>query len=398
MQIRFASSITGNESVDRAVEELIAPIDQRVTPGMVDLVLLFATDHFRNDLPRVTDRLCETFASATLLGCTAEGTIGTDRELERTPSMSLLVASLPDVAIRPFHLTQSHLEGISNAGDWERYVAVSPQSKPTFIALADPFTMPVHEFVEELNDAYPTAPLVGGVASGAHEPKQNRLLIGDKIFDHGLVGVALSGAVTVKTVVSQGCRPIGTPFVITRGERNVIHELGGKPALKQLHKVFMKLSEQDAKLARESLFVGRVINEYKDHFTRGDFLIHNIMGADRESGAIGIAGLARVGATVQFHIRDAKSADDDLRALLQPCAGQDTAGVMLFGCNGRGTRMWPEPGHDVGIVRETLGDVPVAGFFCGGEFGPVGGKNFVHGFTASVALFSNPIAGETKQT
>lgn len=391
MQIRFASSITSSNSVDRALDELIEPIDRRVTPGMVDLVMLFVTSHFRDDLPKVVDRLAETFGAATLLGCTAEGTIGADRELERLPSMSLLVASLPDVAIRPFHLTQKNLEGISNAGDWERFVAVSPESKPTFIGLADPFTMPVHEFVEELNDAYPGAPLVGGVASGAREPRQNRLLVGDRTFDHGIVGVALSGPVTVKTVVSQGCRPIGSPFVITKGRQNVIHELGGKSALEQLHKVFTKLPESDATLARESLFVGRVINEYKDRFERGDFLIHNIMGADRQTGAIGIAGMARVGTTVQFHVRDAKSADEDLRALLQPCAGDNIEGAMLFGCNGRGTRMWDQPGHDVTVLRETLGDVPVAGFFCGGEFGPIGGKNFVHGFTASVALFSNQV-------
>lgn len=395
MQIRFASSITNNNSVDRAVEELIAPVDRRVTPGMVDLVLLFATSHFRDDLPKVTDRLTDTFGSAVLLGCTAEGTIGADRELERMPSMSMLVASLPDVAIRPFHLTQEQLEGVSSADDWEHCVAVAAESNPTFIALADPFTMAAHEFVEELNDAYPGAPLVGGVASGAREPKENRLLIGDQSFDHGMVGVALSGPVTVTTVVSQGCRPIGAPFVITKGERNVIHELGGKSALEQLHGVFMKLPPTDAALARESLFLGRVINEYKDRFGRGDFLIHNIMGADRDTGAIGIAGIARVGTTVQFHVRDAKSADEDLRALLKPCANTGVQGAMLFGCNGRGTRMWDESGHDVTVLRETLGDLPVAGFFCGGEFGPVGGKNFVHGFTASMALFSDPIDDET---
>ncbi len=389
MQIRFASSITNNNSVDRAINELIEPVDHRVTPGMVDLAMLFATSHFRDDLPKVVDRLSDTFGSAMLLGCTAEGTIGSDRELERIPSMSLLVASLPDVAIRPFHMTQANLEGISKASDWENLVAVAPESNPTFIGLADPFTMPAHEFVEELNDAYPGAPLVGGVASGAREPHQNRLLVGDQTFDHGMVGVALSGPVTVTTVVSQGCRPIGSPFVITKGERNLIHELGGRLALEQLHKVFMELPETDAKLARESLFVGRVINEYKERFGRGDFLIHNIMGADRDTGAIGIAGQARVGTTVQFHVRDAKSADEDLRALLQPCAGSNIEGALLFGCNGRGSRMWDEPGHDVTALRETLGDIPVAGFFAGGEFGPVGGKNFVHGFTASIALFSD---------
>ena len=207
-----------------------------------------------------------------------------------------------------------------------------------------------------------------------------------------MVGVALTGNLKVDTVVSQGCRPIGKPFVITKGERNVIHELGGKPALERLHETYQSLPAEDEPLARQSLFVGRVIDEYKKSFARGDFLIHNIMGVDRRTGAIGIAGRAKVGATVQFHVRDAKSADEDLRLLLSPRAGRAIEGAMLFGCNGRGTNMWPQPGHDVGVLREMLGDVPVAGFFCGGEFGPIGGKNFVHGFTASIALFSEPDA------
>jgi small ligand-binding sensory domain FIST len=202
-----------------------------------------------------------------------------------------------------------------------------------------------------------------------------------------MVGVALSGNLKVETVVSQGCRPIGRPFVITRAERNIIHELGRRPALEQLQNVLTKLPPDDEVLARESLFVGRAIDEYKGRFGRGDFLIHNIIGADRKSGAIGIAGQAKVGATVQFHVRDAQSADEDLRAMLTVHAKSDLRGAMLFGCNGRGTRMWPTPGHDVGVLRQVLGDVPVAGFFCGGEFGPVGGRNFVHGFTASIALF-----------
>jgi small ligand-binding sensory domain FIST len=162
-----------------------------------------------------------------------------------------------------------------------------------------------------------------------------------------------------------------------------------------LHNVLVGLSKEEDALAKQALFVGRVIDERKSDFRRGDFLIQNIIGVDRGSGAIGIAGHARVGATVQFHVRDAASADEDLRALLAPHAQSDVRGAMLFGCNGRGTNMWPKPGHDVGVLRETLGDVPVAGFFCGGEFGPIGGSNFVHGFTASIALLREPPACAT---
>lgn len=390
MLMRFASSIASSSSSEETVKRLLEPIDARVTPGMVDLALFFSTGHFEDNLPEVIEQLSKHLPSAMILGCTAEGTIGLDQEMERTPSMSLLVASLPDVNIRPYYMKQENLENALDNHDWERIVAVSPESDPFFISLADPFRFSVHEYVEQINEVFPGAPLVGGIASAAHEPGQNRLILNDEIYSEGLVGVALTGRLHVDTVVSQGCRPIGKPFVITKGDRNVILELGGTPALEQLHNVLIELSPEDEQLARQSLFVGCVINEYKEVFQRGDFLIHNIIGVDRKNGAIGIAGPARIGATVQFHVRDADSADEDLRSLLASHQNHNVKGAMLFGCNGRGTRMWPEPGHDVGVLREKLGDVPVAGAFCGGEFGPVGGKNFVHGFTASIALFSDP--------
>ncbi len=389
--MRFASSITAAEDVQQAIAELLAPLDAHVTPGMVDLAILFATGHFKEELPQVVEQVQQKLPSAVLLGCTAEGTIGVDRELERVASMSLLAASMPDVRVRPFHVRQKDIETAKTAHDWERLVGASPESRPTFIALGDPFSVAIHAAIDQINSLYPGAPLVGGVASAAREPRQNQLILNGDIYQEGLVGVALTGCLAVKTVVSQGCRPIGKPYVITRGERNIVHELGGRPALEQLQNALVKLSPEDQELARQSLFVGRVIDEYKGRFGRGDFLIHNILGADRKTGSIGIAGHARTGATVQFHVRDAQSADEDLRAMLGAHAGTAVRGAALFGCNGRGTHMWPTPGHDVRVLREMLGNVPVAGFFCAGEFGPVGGKNFVHGFTASIALFYEPI-------
>ncbi len=384
--MHFASSISSAGDVRQAVDELLAPIDERLTPGMVDLVTLYVTPHFEDELPAVIERVEAFFPTAIVMGCTAEGTIGGDRELERVPSMSLLAASMPGVQVRPFHIEQEQLGEASTQFDWERLVGVSPESNPLFVAMADPFRVDVEGFVDHISDLFPGAALIGGIASGGTEPEQNRLICGGEIQREGIVGVALSGDFDVTTVVSQGCRPIGKPFVITKGDRNVVYELGGKPVLERLHATLTGLSESDTKLARESLLLGRVIDEYKSDFARGDFLIHNILGVDRRSGAVGIAGHARVGATVQFHVRDAESADEDLRKMLAPHGDTGVVGAFMFGCNGRGTNMWTEPGHDVGVLRELLGDVPVAGFFCGGEFGPVGGRNFIHGFTASIAL------------
>jgi len=386
--MRFTAAITTATEPMQAADELVAPIGERMTPGMVDLAFVFLTAHYEEDLEEILERLSQVLPHALFLGCTADGVIGVDREIERRPSMSLTACTLSEATLRPFRMTQEEFESMSSSEAWERTTGVSRESEPVFFAVADPFELDVHGFVERVNEFYPGSPLLGGVASAGRKPGENRLILGGEILTEGIVGVTLCGdKLAVRTVVSQGCRPIGKPFVITKGQRNVVHEMGGQPALSQLHGVLVDLSEEDERLARQSLFVGRVIDEFKEQFTRGDFLIHNIVGVDRQSGALAIAGLAKVGATVQFHVRDAKSADEDLRRLLSRHDGRQITGALLFGCNGRGTHMWPEPGHDIGVMRELLGNIPIGGFFCGGEFGPVGGRNFVHGFTASIALF-----------
>jgi small ligand-binding sensory domain FIST len=217
------------------------------------------------------------------------------------------------------------------------------------------------------------------------------LLLNGKAHDAGAVGVRVDGAVRIRSVVSQGCRPIGQPFVVTKAERNLIHELGGRPALEQLQALFQSLGPDDQALARKGLHVGQVINEYQDHFRRGDFLVRNVQGIDSNNGAIAIGDWARVGHTVQFHVRDADTADEDLGELL--LAASDSApavsGALVFTCNGRGTRLFAEPDHDAVAVSRQWPGISTAGFFAQGEIGPIGGKNFVHGFTASIALFES---------
>jgi small ligand-binding sensory domain FIST len=385
--LRFASSITTQTDAAEAVEELIRPVDESMTVGMVDLALLFATAHYTRDMEGVLERLTETFPGAALIGCTVCGAIGVNAEIEKGPSMSLWAAELPDVRLYPFSFQQEQLEVSSGHLDWERMVGVAPESRPAFLALVDPFRLDTLGFLEQINGFFPGASLIGGIASGARQPGQNLLFVNGEVHNEGVVGVAFTGDLAVDTVVSQGCRPIGEPFVVTKGQQNIILELGGHPPLARLDAVFSRLSPRDKSLVRPPLLLGRAIDEYKTEFARGDFLVQGISGVDRRSGALVIAGPVRVGSTVQFHVRDAASADEDLREALAPHADAGARAALLFSCNGRGTQMWPDPGHDIGLIREVIGRIPVAGMFCGGEFGPVGGKNFVHGFTASIALF-----------
>jgi len=244
--------------------------------------------------------------------------------------------------------------------------------------------------VRRMNEDRPGVPVLGGMASGGSAPGENCLILGERRFQSGAVAALIHGEVRISSVVSQGCRPIGQPFVVTRAEANVIHELGGVPPLVQLKEMFKTLSEREQQLVRHGLHFGRVLNEYQDQFHRGDFLVRNVIGADPQSGAIAIGDYVRPGQTVQFHVRDEETADEDLRHLLQGArnsVASQSRGALLFTCNGRGTRLFGSADHDARCVREALGEIPLAGFFAQGEIGPVAGKNFLHGFTASVAIF-----------
>jgi small ligand-binding sensory domain FIST len=272
---------------------------------------------------------------------------------------------------------------------WHEALGEKWPERSSLIMLGDPFSFPADSVLARLGDDRPTVTVMGGMASAAAAPGENRLILGRSVFDRGAVAVLLAGAVQIRPVVSQGCRPIGSPYVVTKAERNIIYELGGKPALLQLKQVFDSLPAREQRMVQQGLHLGRVISEYQDHFDQGDFLIRNVMGIQPDDGSIVIADWVRPGQTVKFHIRDAETADAEMRQLLTQASasGAACAGGLLFSCNGRGTRLFEHPHHDALAVHDALGPIPLAGFFAAGELGPVGGRNFVHGFTASLAIF-----------
>jgi small ligand-binding sensory domain FIST len=231
---------------------------------------------------------------------------------------------------------------------------------------------------------------MGGIASGGLRFGQSRLFLDGRVLSRGAVGVSLPDA-EIHSLVAQGCRPVGDPFTTTRADGNVIFELGGRSPLDRLRELAAALPARDRELLAQGVHLGMVINEYQADRGQGDFLIRSVVGTDPQSGAIAVGDEVTAGQTVQFHVRDAQSADEDLRRLLEREAAalgdRRPAGALLFTCNGRGSRLFPGPDHDAGLLAEVLGDVPAAGFFCAGELGPVGGQNFLHAFTASIAVF-----------
>jgi len=392
--MQFASALTTKTEWAKAVDDLQQQVAARLGPAKTQLAVMFVHPRYVSHMDQIVDAAQKAVGSQHLIGCTGAGIIGTDQEIEETPSISLLVAELPDVQIFPFHLTEKDLEESSGPGFWHFQLELETSASPQFVLLVDPFTTRAMQLVDALVEAYPEAPMIGGLASGAQQPGENRLFIDGKVYDEGAVGVGLTGRIAVRSVVSQGCRPIGEPLTVTRADKNIVFELAGRPPMKILQEMLPQLPSRDRELARSALFLGRVVNEYQEEFARGDFLIRNLLGSDPQSGALAVGDLMHTGQTVQFQVRDAATADEDLRHLLATERSQLGAerprGALLFSCLGRGERMYGTGDHDIRLVQESLGPVPVAGFFCNGEIGPIGRRAFIHGFTSVVGLFTEP--------
>lgn len=374
----FTAALSEHPVPATAVGEVAGQVLEALGPAP-DLALVFVTPPHAGALEDIAAALADVLRPEVLLGCAAISVVGTGREVEQDAAVSLWAGRFGPV--EPLRLTAGR--GI-HGFDFEGWPHELPFEPSALLLLADPYTFPVEAFYEELSARHPGLPVIGGNASAAIRPGGNRLALDRKVHTSGAVGALLGPGVEVATVVSQGCRPIGRPYIVTRAEGNYVYELAGSPALGRLVQMTTEgMPEEDIDLIDQGLHLGQVIDESKLDFERGDFLVRNVLGADEANGAVAVNDVVPVGATVQFHVRDAASADDDLRQLL---AGRRADGALLFTCNGRGRHLFGTPDHDAGVLEERVG-VPTAGFFAAGEFGPVGGRNFVHGFTASIALF-----------
>jgi small ligand-binding sensory domain FIST len=386
--VRFHSAASTLPDSRDALNELTAGA-RSAMDGKIDVAFVFFTAEHLEDAERMLENLWLSLDPQCVIGCSAEGVIGGKLEIERSAGMALLVGQLPGVGLHPFHIeNQAAWRQVLNEPAALRQRSGCGETTAAIIALADPFTTPMAQWLSAMDGACPRLPIVGGMASSAQRPGENALLKNDRVYRQGLVGLALSGPIAVETVVSQGCRPIGRPMVITKSHDNVIEQIGGRPPLEVLRDTVEELSDAERELLQNGLMVGQAISEFKERFGRGDFLVKNLVGVDEESGSVAVADIVRTGQTVQYHVRDAATADEDLAMLLESQAlAEPAVGGLLCSCNGRGTRMFAESGHDIASAHRAMPKTPLAGFFAAGELGPVGGKNFVHGHTASLALF-----------
>jgi small ligand-binding sensory domain FIST len=389
--MRAQAAIARDASWERALDEVLRQTSGVIeSSGQADLVFLFASAAYAHDFLALVRRAREATGARVLVGCSGQGIVGPEREIEGEPAISLLALSLPGAVLRPVLINQRTIESCEEPGDWSDVTGVERDAVNGWFLFADPFGIDAERLVEALSDAYPGTPLVGGLASGDPHVPRTFVFLDDGVYTHGAVAVALCGAYSVRTVVSQGAEPIGEPWTITATDGHVVRSIGQRPALEVLVETLNELPPDVQHRAEHNLLVGLGMDEYRDDFSRGDFLIRNIVGYDPGTGALAIGAHPRVGQTIQFQLRDAQAADDDLRILLdqakQSLGDARPVAAVVCCCNGRGAGLFGEPDHDARAVSDRFGLTSLAGFFCNGEIGPVGLRNFLHGYTASIAM------------
>lgn len=411
--MEWVSAISTRASLEAAVEEVVTQAQGKLTTAP-DLAFVFISAAFFSELSRLLPLLQAALGSIPLIGCGGEGVVGwgSDRqslEVETGPALSLCLATLPGVKVQTFYLRDSDLPDLDSPPNaWVEAIGVDPALNPQFVVLADPFSAGITDLLQGLDFAYPQAVKVGGLAGSTGLQRQGGLFCDRNLYPEGMVGVALWGDVVLEAIVAQGCRPIGTTYRVAAAERNIVLELEATDtgatdtALTSLRGVINELAERDRKLAQHSLFIGVAQDGFKLTLSHGDFLIRNLLGVDPRTGAIAVGDRIRPGQRVQFHLRDAAAAEEDLDTLLGQYRGQHPqvtpAGALMFACIGRGQGLYGVENFDSRRLEEYLGAIPLGGFFCNGEIGPIGGTTFIHGYTSVFGLCRQPTPEEAQDT
>ena len=417
--MRWVSSLSTRASLEAAVEEVVQQA-QASLQATADIGFVFISAAFASEYSRLLPLLGERLPDVPLIGCGGGGVIGMNhtgqaREVEAEPALSLTLAVLPDVKVRTFFLPPDTLPDLDSPPNaWVDLIGVPQAEQPHFVLLADPASAKVNDLLQGLDFAYPGSVKVGGLASPSALDGSSGLFCDRQLHREGTVGVALSGNVVLEAIVAQGCRPIGQAYRVTEGERNILLGLEEQDSsgsssysgtalvsqkrtpLEVLQELIQSLSEEDRALAQHSLFVGVAQSEFKQNLEQGDFLIRNLLGVDPRVGAIAIGDRIRPGQRIQFHLRDAQTSADDLDVLLQRYRLQttidtaSTVGALMFSCLGRGEGLYGEPDFDSHLFNRYFPNVPLSGFFCNGEIGPVGNSTFLHGYTTVFGICRQP--------
>lgn len=357
----------------------------------VSLGLVFMTPRFFSHAKQVLEILRVHARIPLLAGCSSTALVAGNEELEDNAGIVLALYSLPNGNLTGTYFTQTQVEEAEGPAYWQGLTRIAPEGSNGWLTFIDPFHLDSESWLRSWNESYPGAPVYGGLASGVFADQTTQVYLNGEVFEEGGVAISVGGGVKLAGVISQGCTPIGDTWTLTRVEQNLIHKIANRPAYEVLSETVNEMPPDEQKKVRGNLFIGLVVNEYLEEFHRGDFLVRNLLGGDPQTGVLAVGAMPRAGQTLQFQRRDAEAATEDMNELLArthiQLGGATVYGGCLCCCNGRGKNLFGSSGHDAQMVQKQFGGIGLSGFFCNGEIGPVGPKNFLHGYTASLALF-----------
>lgn len=387
-------SVAGHWSGDfdeTGLQEWTQGLRARLSAQNVTLGLAFISPRLFPNAAQILEILQVHGRIPLLAGCSSQGLIAGGTEIEEEAGLAVGLYSMSGAELRAIHFTQEQVEQASAPDYWIQQTGISPGSTNGWMAFVDPFHLDSEGWLGSWSRAYAPRPVFGGLASGDFAAQTTQVYLNGQVFEEGGVAISVGGEVALTGVTSQGCTPIGETWTLTKVQQNIIHEIGNRPAYEVLAETVNSLTPEEQAKARGNLFLGLVMNEYLEDFHRGDFLVRNLLAADPRSGSIAVGALPRLGQTIQFQRRSAAAATEDLEELLLRLKAREAGGRIYGGClcscNGRGQNLFGRPNHDARLVQEHLGPLGLSGFFCNGEIGPVGDRNFLHGYTASLALF-----------
>jgi len=385
-----ASSVRQGPFDEVGLRDWAQSLRERLDAPQVDLGMVFITPGLMDQAEPILEILRVHGQIPLLMGCSSPGLVSGAEEWEGIEGVALGVYHLPGAQLKVCRFTQAQAEEYQRPESWHEALGVERDGNRGWLVFADPFHIDAEAWLTAWNEAYAPLPILGGLAGGDFAARRTQVYWNGDVFEEGGVALSVGGEVRLAAVISQGCSPIGETWTITRAERNLIHQIGNRPAYEILLETYNGLSGEEQQKSQGNLFVGLVTDEYLHEFQRGDFLIRNLLGADPRSGSLAVGAWPRTGQTLQFQRRDPEAASEDLAKLLtskrRDLEGARVLGGCLCCCNGRGQRMFGHGNHDAALVEGTLAPPGLTGFFCSGELGPVGNRNFLHGFTAALAL------------
>ncbi len=389
--MRWASAVDTDNSLRAAVEHAAETVFLGLGRQEPDLAVVFVSAQHAAHFDALPALLQREFENVFIFGCCGSGVIGGGREIEDRPAISITGAVLPGVRLKGTHLDAAQVPPVyAEARAWEDALRITASQQPSFLMLADPFSFEAETYIKGMDRIYPLAPKIGGLASGARAVGGTALYLGNQVYHSGCITLALTGNIDIDMVVSQGCRPIGDPMFVTSAHENLVRELDGRSPRDLLSDLFERLPASDRDLFSQSLHMGMAMRTEASEFSSGDFLVRGILGMDPQTGALWVSANVPSNSVVQFHLRDAATSAMDLeRALTTYKASHlvaPDAGVLMFSCHGRGIELYGQADHDSNAFRRLVADLPIGGFFCDGEIGPIHNATFLHGYTTAFAV------------